>query len=154
MQADVVREGTVPRDRGVDAWLQLSSPLDRVEYACEIKQKVSQPLLGSVINQLHRLGKQTGLRPLLISGYLTSNVGDRLIQEGFEFIDTAGNMYLNSSAAYILIRGDRCHVDCQPKCENTSLKVCAPYTSRSRKAPLTAIASGSQELKSVEISIR
>jgi hypothetical protein len=107
MQADVVREGNVVKDRGVDAWLRLSSPLDRVEYACEIKQKVSQPMLGSIINQLQRIKEQTGIRPLLISGYLAGTVSDRLIQEGFDFIDAAGNMYLNSPAAYILIRGER-----------------------------------------------
>jgi hypothetical protein len=107
IQADVVHEGTVAKDRGVDAWLRLCSPLDRVEYACEIKQKISQSLLGYVINQLHQLREKTSLRPLLISDYLTSNVSDRLMQEGFEFIDIAGNMYLNSPAAYILIRGKR-----------------------------------------------
>jgi hypothetical protein len=107
IQAEFGREVTISKDRRVDGWLRLSSPLDRVDYACEIKQKVSQSMLGSAIDQLQRLKEQTGQRPLLISSYLTSTVSDRLIQEGVEFIDTVGNMYLNSSAAYILIQGKR-----------------------------------------------
>lgn len=124
IQAEVEREVFISKDRGVDGWLRLSSPLDRVDYACEIKQKVSQPMLGSVINQLQRLKEQTGQRPLLISSYLTSTVSDRLIQEGVEFIDAAGNMYLNSSAAYILIQGKRpLEVPAQSILTVTSLKL-------------------------------
>jgi hypothetical protein len=43
-----------------------------------------------------------------------SQVG-QLIAEKVEFIDTAGNMYLNSSAAYILMRGNRL-----PRAETTA----------------------------------
>lgn len=107
MGVDAVFERGVMENQAVDAWLGLSSPLDRIEYACEIKQNVTQPMLGSVIHQLQRLGERAGLRPLLIAGYLASNVSDRLIQEGLDFIDAAGNMYLNSPAAYILIQGKR-----------------------------------------------
>jgi hypothetical protein len=107
IQAEVEREVIISKDRRVDGWLRLSSPLDRVDYACEIKQKVSQSMLGSAIDRLQRLKEKTGQRPLLISSYLTSTVSDHLIQEGLEFIDAAGNMYLNSSAAYILIQGKR-----------------------------------------------
>lgn len=107
MRVDVLAEKAIANDPMIDLWLQLSSPMARVEYACEIKPKVSQPTLGSVLDQLHRLKKQADLRPLLISSYLTSSVSDRLIQEGFEFLDAAGNMYLNSPAAYVLIQGKR-----------------------------------------------
>jgi hypothetical protein len=47
-------------------------------------------------------------------GHQNSQVG-QLIAEKVEFIDTAGNMYLNSPAAYILMRGNRL-----PRAETTA----------------------------------
>jgi hypothetical protein len=51
-----------------------------------------------VISQLQRLAATTGDRPLLITRQVPDSAIDQLIAHGLEFVDAAGNLYLNSNA--------------------------------------------------------
>jgi hypothetical protein len=86
--------------------LTLISPLNTVHYHYEAKT-LSTGTIGLVISQLQRLAATTGDRPLLITRQVPDSVIDQLIEHGLEFVDAAGNLYLNNPAAYALIRGKR-----------------------------------------------
>jgi hypothetical protein len=59
--------------------------------------------------------------PILLTKYLPDAITELLVSKGVEFIDTVGNIYLNSPAAYILVRGNRL-----PKSEGASKSALTP----------------------------
>jgi hypothetical protein len=44
---------------------------------------------------------------LLVANYINPPMADRLKQTGIEFIDTAGNAYINNPAFYVFVKGNR-----------------------------------------------
>lgn len=94
-------------DSGRHKVLTLSRALEQVQYVCEVKTQVTQAMLGPILDALCHRRKATQERPLLMTQYLPGRVMDHLMQEGFECIDAAGNMYLNSPAAYVWVQGKR-----------------------------------------------
>jgi hypothetical protein len=91
--------------RSIAPVLTITSPIDRIQYHCETKS-LSTSTVGLVISQLQRF-RDSGDRPLLITRQVPDSVIDQLIEQDLEFVDTAGNLYLNSPATYALIRGKR-----------------------------------------------
>jgi hypothetical protein len=86
--------------------ITLISPLNTVQYHYETKN-LSTNTVGLVISQLQRLGDTSADRPLLFTRQVPDRLIDQMIEHGLEFVDAAGNLYLNSPAAYALIRGKR-----------------------------------------------
>lgn len=89
-----------------DAQLTLYSSHYSISYICEIKSNVTSETIESIIAYFKslqaRLDKET--KSLLIASELSNIVIDRLLEENIEFVDTKGSLYLNSIAAYILVR--------------------------------------------------
>jgi hypothetical protein len=44
---------------------------------------------------------------LLIAKYVNAHMADQLKQDGLEFIDTAGNAFINNPALYVFVKGNR-----------------------------------------------
>jgi hypothetical protein len=86
--------------------LTITSPLDAVQYHYETKT-LSTSTIGLVVSQLQRLAETSADRPLLFTHQVPDRLIDQMIEHGLEFVDAAGNLYLNSPAAYALIRGKR-----------------------------------------------
>jgi hypothetical protein len=99
----------VPEASNFDAMLEIvaEQSLQHETYICQIKTRILKNSLGVVITHLAQWQKEHQSRLLLISDYLSDSVIDGLLHNGIEYIDAVGNMYLNSPAAYILIRGQR-----------------------------------------------
>ena len=90
----------------VPTQLTLTSPLSTVQYHLEI-QSLSTATIGIVISQIQRLRETLTDRPLIITRQMPDTAMDQMIEHGLEFVDTAGNLYLNSPVGYLLIRGKR-----------------------------------------------
>jgi hypothetical protein len=105
----------------LDGHIRVRSPQESIGYLCEIKTNIKPESIGAVLSKLeyHRQRQEAPL--LLLANYLPDNIIGQLIAEKVEFIDTAGNMYLNSPAAYILVRGNRL-----PKPETTAKSAFTP----------------------------
>jgi hypothetical protein len=86
--------------------LMVTSPLNAVQYHYETKT-LSTNTIGLVVSQLQRLAAMSTDRPLLFTRQVPDRLIDQMIEHGLEFVDAAGNLYLNSPAAYVLIRGKR-----------------------------------------------
>jgi hypothetical protein len=86
--------------------LTLISPLATVQYHCEPKS-LSTRTIGIIISQIQQLRGTVADRPLLLTRQIPDSVIDQMVEQGLEFVDAAGNLYLNSPAAYVLIRGKR-----------------------------------------------
>jgi hypothetical protein len=92
---------------GADSHLTICSPMQCVDYLGEVASTIKRESLGAVLFQLENLRHHYRQPPLLLARYLSDPLIDSFVSEGIEFVDTVGNIYLNSRAAYILVRGNR-----------------------------------------------
>ncbi len=88
-------------ESAVDASLELRP--SGVKYSVELKRWVQQANLGGLLAQLHRMPAPA----LLVADYVNPNMADRLRNAGVQFIDAAGNSYLNEKNLYVFIKGNR-----------------------------------------------
>jgi hypothetical protein len=96
----MLETGTAPKDLGPDALIQLE---DGQQLAVEVKKWAQQANLGALVNQIKHL-PATGL---LAADYVNPNMADRLRHEGVQFIDTAGNAFINMPPIYVYVTGRR-----------------------------------------------
>lgn len=93
------------RDEQVDAWLRVTKGKRHTDYAVEVKRQVTPHTLGAVVAQLKHWREITRKPPLLVTTYITAPVADRLTAVDQEFVDAAGNAYLNVPGMFVLITG-------------------------------------------------
>ncbi|WP_372971504.1 type IV toxin-antitoxin system AbiEi family antitoxin [Marinobacter sp.] len=74
-----------------------------VEYSVELKRWVQQSNVGTIAAQLRRMPSPA----LLVADYVNPNMADRLRDVGVQFIDTAGNAYLNQNTFFVFVKGNR-----------------------------------------------
>ena len=87
-----------------DAQVLLTINDRKLTYDCEIKKKVDRYALP--LDLLNRLGNAQ--RTLLVSSPLSPDMANRCRDIGLQFIDTAGNAYINDGAGiYIYVTGRR-----------------------------------------------
>ncbi len=71
----------------------------------EIKKWAPQVNVGAIINQIKYLAEPG--QGLLVADYINRNMGERLKEADVQFIDTAGNAYINQRPIYICIIGNK-----------------------------------------------
>jgi hypothetical protein len=99
-----------------DAQVLLTINGRKLRYDCEIKKKVDRYALP--LNLLNRLGNAH--RTLLISSPLSPDMANRCRDIGLQFIDTAGNAYINDGAGiYVYVTGRRGDAELQFTANNT-----------------------------------
>jgi len=74
-----------------------------IEYSVELKRWAQQANVGTIATQLRRLPPPA----LLVADYVNPNMADRLKGAGIQFIDAAGNAYLNERTFFIFVKGNR-----------------------------------------------
>lgn len=88
-------------ERAPDAILKL---LDSgKQYFVEIKRHAQHVNLGALIDHVKRLPSSSS--GLLVADYINPRMAEKLKQADVQFIDTAGNTYINSHPVYIHITG-------------------------------------------------
>lgn len=104
LKAEIVTTTTAlkkPSERIPDAELHLLESGAR--YLVETKRHAPQANLGALIDRVKRLG---GSAPgLLAADYINPAMAEKLKQADIEYIDTAGNAYINRQPVYVLITG-------------------------------------------------
>ena len=98
-----------------DALLQVHG--HGVHWVAKTKKWAAQANIGIIINQIRNLAAAD--EGLLVADYLNPNMCDRLKHAGIQFIDTAGNAYINQHPVYISIKGNKPQ---QRVIENKSVK--------------------------------
>ena len=72
-------------------------------YAVEIKTRITNQILGAVIDRMRRLPQ----KGLIITDYINPNIADKLKDTDIQFIDTVGNAYVNEPGLYVFIKGNK-----------------------------------------------
>ncbi|MCC5632584.1 hypothetical protein LC613_33780 [Nostoc sphaeroides CHAB 2801] len=91
-----------------DGLLTIFTLEHEIKYVVEIKSPITLETLDSVIEYWSHLKKgiDNNQRPLLVTDTLSDSVINLLLEKNIEFIDTTGNIYLNNSSVYILVRSN------------------------------------------------
>lgn len=77
------------------------------EFTIEIKRWAPQANLGVLINQV----KSLPLSGILVADYINPSMSEKLRHHDVQFIDGAGNAYINQPPLYVFIRGNRNKLD-------------------------------------------
>lgn len=92
------RDGT----ERADALLGLRFGGHQLRYRAEVKRGLRPATLGAVHHQLKALEN-----PLLVADHVTPPLAETLRAQGIEFIDAAGNAYLNRPPLLVFVTGQR-----------------------------------------------
>ncbi|MCV6606464.1 MAG: type IV toxin-antitoxin system AbiEi family antitoxin, partial [Porticoccaceae bacterium] len=103
LQLKVAEDYVEQGDRRVDAVLCMQGT--KTLLNAKIKRQMTKANLGAVVNQLNQVA-EPGCA-LLVADYINPNIGKNLKQAGIQFIDAAGNAYINQPPVYIYIKGNR-----------------------------------------------
>src|SRR3954468_14558991 len=117
------------RGDDIDAWFRVTKDTKHVDYAVDVKRQVTPQTLGAVVAQLKHWGELTKKPPLLVTTHITQPVADRLIAANQQFVDAAGNAYLDAPGMFVLITGRKPEKDAA----NTGEKPGAAFTNAGLK---------------------
>jgi hypothetical protein len=90
-------------DRRPDVQIGLRVGGKDLRYVAGVKRGLRPATLGAIIHQLRALGGD----PLLVTDHVTPPLADALRAEGVEFIDAAGNAFLNRPPLFVFVKGQR-----------------------------------------------
>lgn len=96
---------TTPAGRA-DARLRLRYAGQVTDFVVEAKTNLRPPMLGAIQHQLAAHGVQKD-RTLLVADHVTPAIAAHLRKQGLQFIDAAGNAYLNQPPLLIWITGQK-----------------------------------------------
>lgn len=86
-----------------DTRLELRYAGKTLKYIAEVKRRLRPATLGVVIHQLAAHGDHA----LLVTDHVTPPLADQLRAQGVQFIDTAGNAFLNTPPLLIWVKGEK-----------------------------------------------
>ena len=86
-----------------DADIDLRFGGRNIRYVVEVKRGLRPATLGAVT---HQLATHKG-NPLLVTDHVTPPLADALRAKGVEFIDAAGNAFLNRPPLLVFVKGQR-----------------------------------------------
>lgn len=92
-------------ESSADGIITIRSPLKSVDYMYVIQPDITSTTAELVIAYFKLHQQKVVEKLFLITRYLSEPTINKLVEHNIEFIDTAGNIYLNSPAAYIFICG-------------------------------------------------
>ncbi len=93
---------------GLDGEIVLHTNMGRLTYFYEVKQRLSLPRLEHLRLHLSQYARKAKARPLLFADYVPPRLAERLIAEEVDFVDEAGNIYINCPGKlYIHFQGAR-----------------------------------------------
>jgi hypothetical protein len=120
-QAKIDPDNLITESGRLDGFITIDTPQKSVKYPYKIIPNLTGTTAELAITYCQTIEKHLGQKLILLSRYLSNQIIDRFLQNNIEFIDTAGNIYLNSQAVYILIRGQkRSNVNFLPRSQITT----------------------------------
>ena len=92
-----------PAGQTLDALIRLKKDGVEYPYAIEIKARLTNPILGAVIDRVRRFPQ----KGMIITDYVNPNIADKLREMDIAFIDAAGNAYIKEPGLYLFIKGNK-----------------------------------------------
>jgi hypothetical protein len=89
----------------VDAFARIAKDKVQLDVAIEAKRTVTPATLGAILVQTKAQALEHGKPVILVTDHITPPVADRLREAGQQFIDIAGNAYLEAPGWLIYVVG-------------------------------------------------
>ncbi len=90
-------------------WLSVSKNNSRIDYAARVTRRLTARTFGAVVTRpAHPLDVSHPL-PLLITDHVTSPQADQLRAHEQQFVDAAGNAYIEGRGVFIYVTGRKRH---------------------------------------------
>jgi hypothetical protein len=100
LRLDIIDRDVKQDGKYIDAIIQM--PDNNVKLVAEVKKWAAQVNLGAVINQIKNIA-EPGCG-LFVADYINPKMAERLKEAEIQFIDIAGNAYINQRPVYIYIK--------------------------------------------------
>jgi hypothetical protein len=100
-----LREPHATRDDRADARLRIGKGKVAADYLVEARRGVTPATLGAVVAQLRDAAAAAGRPALLVTDYLTPPVAEKLRGQQQQFVDAAGNAYLEAPGLLVYVVG-------------------------------------------------
>jgi len=84
-----------------DALIRITWQDREWHFAAEVKHILTPTMIGAAVEQLRRHAKD-----ILVTRYVTAQAAEMLKETGTQFLDTAGNAYLNEPPLFVFIKGN------------------------------------------------
>lgn len=91
------------RDLRVDKVIRMVTHDREIRFFVEIKANINNATIAQLLILKERLGRPF----LLVTTNARTQIAEKLKQQGIEFIDAAGNTYINQPPIYIFVNGNR-----------------------------------------------
>lgn len=88
-----------------DAWLRVGKGRGQVDYVVEARRTLGPATLGAATMRLQQMADATGLPGLLVTDHVTPPMAARLREQGQQFADAAGNVYLQGPDLLVYVTG-------------------------------------------------
>lgn len=103
-----------------DAFIRIRMQEVVLKFCVEVKKNVNRTLLGMLLNYKHYIPQ--GYKQLLVTKYVNPAMAEELKQNNINFIDMAGNAYINCFPIVFFIKGQK------DKNKNFKNRVDNPFT--------------------------
>lgn len=101
---DIDREAQVEiQNLRADWLLRIRIQETELRFYAEVKTNITKPVLGMLLFQRDKFPYPM----LIVTDYVTVRMAEQLKKENIQFIDVAGNAYINQPHFYIFIKGNR-----------------------------------------------
>ena len=101
VQIQVRQKNILQAGHQLDALLQIEGR--KKPLAAEIKKWAQQANLGALIHHI----KALPMDGILVADYVNPNMAEKLREQQVQFIDVAGNAYINLPPIYIFVKGNK-----------------------------------------------
>ena len=106
LEADVTtQQANTPRNWGIDAEITIDANGQRFPLLVEIKERIDRAAGLAVAHT--QIAKRLGKQGVLVTTYLPLALADHCRRLKLQFIDTAGNAYLNQPGLHVIVAGQR-----------------------------------------------
>lgn len=86
-----------------DVFIEITARMETWRFPAVVKRNITPATIGAAIGRLAPVRN----KGLLLTNYVTPNMADELRKKGVQFIDTAGNAYLNAPPLFVFVKGNR-----------------------------------------------
>lgn len=100
---EVLATEAVYNNQRIDKVLQMEVNDKAIQYCVEIKNNVTRANIGLIVQQMERLPNPL----LLVANHINEFIAEHLKENKIEFIDAAGNAFINQPPFYVFIKGNR-----------------------------------------------
>ncbi|MCA2998429.1 MAG: hypothetical protein ING75_07470 [Rhodocyclaceae bacterium] len=105
LKATVQKGNLRAKAREVDAFARIAKGKTQIDIAIEAKRTVTPATLGAILAQTKAQTTAHGKPVVLVTDYVTPPMAERLREAGQQFIDIAGNAYLEAPGWLVYVVG-------------------------------------------------